>query len=123
MLPSMCPRLRGRQSFSATSFALICQWPPSVKRTSSSPPSGVLIEAVLKRPGTSKFTDPSLDHVRSAWPRLHERYRREIGRVEDGPTDRLAELSEQIGWLREVGFSEVDCHFEWLELSMIVAVK
>lgn len=65
----------------------------------------------------------NLDLVRSASSRLHERFRREIGRVEDDPTDRLAELSEQIGWLREIGFSEVDCHFKWLELSLIVAVK
>jgi tRNA (cmo5U34)-methyltransferase len=59
----------------------------------------------------------NLDLVRSASSRLHERFRREIGRVKDDPTDRLAELGEQIGWLREVGFSEVDCHFKWLELS------
>ncbi len=65
----------------------------------------------------------NLDLVRSASSRLHERFRREIGRVEDDPTDRLAELGEQIGWLREIGFSEVDCHFKWLELSLIVAVK
>lgn len=65
----------------------------------------------------------NLDLVRSASSRLHERFRREIGRVEDDPTDRLAELGEQMGWLREVGFSEVDCHFKWLELALIVAVK
>lgn len=65
----------------------------------------------------------NLDLVRSASSRLHERFRREIGRVKDDPTDRLAELGEQMGWLREAGFSEVDCHFKWLELSLIVAVK
>ncbi len=65
----------------------------------------------------------NLDLVRSASSHLHERFRREIGRVEDDPTDRLAELSEQMGWLREAGFSEVDCHFKWLELALIVAVK
>jgi len=65
----------------------------------------------------------NLDLVRSASSRLHDRFRREIGRVEDDPTDRLAELGEQMGWLREAGFSEVDCHFKWLELALIVAVK
>lgn len=65
----------------------------------------------------------NLDLVRSASERLHERFRREIGRVEDDPTDRLAGLAEQMGWLREVGFAEVDCHFKWLELALIVAVK
>jgi tRNA (cmo5U34)-methyltransferase len=65
----------------------------------------------------------NLDLVRSASSRLHERFRREIGRAQDDPTDRLAELGEQMGWLREAGFSEVDCHFKWLELALIVAVK
>jgi tRNA (cmo5U34)-methyltransferase len=65
----------------------------------------------------------NLDLVRSASTRLHERFRREIGRVEDDPTDRLAGLDEQMDWLREVGFAEVDCHFKWLELALIVAVK
>lgn len=74
----------------------------------------------LLRPG-GVFAN--LDLVRSASSRLHERFRREIGRVKDDPTDRLAELGEQMGWLREIGFSEVDCHFKWLQLSLIVAVK
>jgi tRNA (cmo5U34)-methyltransferase len=65
----------------------------------------------------------NLDLVRSASARLHERFRREIGRVEDDPTDRLAGLDEQMDWLREVGFAEVDCHFKWLEMALIVAVK
>ncbi|HET8863579.1 MAG TPA: class I SAM-dependent methyltransferase [Solirubrobacterales bacterium] len=64
----------------------------------------------------------NLDLV-AAPSRLHERFRREIGRVEDDPSDHLAELSAQIEWLREAGFAEVDCHFKWLELALIVAVK
>jgi SAM-dependent methyltransferase len=65
----------------------------------------------------------NLDLVLSASPRLHERFRREIGRVDDDPTDRLADLSDQMGWLREAGFAEVDCHFKWLELALVLAVK
>jgi len=65
----------------------------------------------------------NLDLVRSASARLHERFRCEIGRVEDDPTDRLAGLDEQMAWLREVGFAEVDCHFKWLEMALVVAVK
>lgn len=65
----------------------------------------------------------NLDLVTSASSRLHERFRREIGRTRDDPSDRLADLSEQMGWLREVGFAEVDCHFKWLELALVVAVK
>jgi tRNA (cmo5U34)-methyltransferase len=65
----------------------------------------------------------NLDLVSAASLRLHERFRREIGRTEDDPSDRLADLSEQVGWMREVGFGEVDCHFKWLELALVVAVK
>lgn len=65
----------------------------------------------------------NLDLVEPATPRLHEHFRREIGRVEDDPSDRLADLSDQMGWLREAGFESVDCHFKWLELALIVAVK
>ena len=65
----------------------------------------------------------NLDLVASASSRLHERFRREIGRTQDDPTDRLAGLSDQMGWLRNAGFVEVDCHFKWLELSLVVAVK
>jgi hypothetical protein len=28
-----------------------------------------------------------------------------------------------MAWLREAGFAEVDCHFKWLELGLMVAVK
>jgi tRNA (cmo5U34)-methyltransferase len=65
----------------------------------------------------------NLDLVRSGSPQLHERFRREIGRTEDDPTDRLADLSEQLEWLRGAGFGEADCHFKWLELALMVGVK
>ncbi len=74
----------------------------------------------LLRPG-GVFANLNL--VSAASLRLHERFRREIGRTEDDPSDQLADLSEQMGWLREVGFAEVDCHFKWLELTLVVAMK
>jgi tRNA (cmo5U34)-methyltransferase len=64
----------------------------------------------------------NLDLVASATPQQHEHFRRAIGREEDDPADRLAGLCEQLGWLREAGFQEVDCHFKWMELALIVAV-
>jgi tRNA (cmo5U34)-methyltransferase len=64
----------------------------------------------------------NLDLVSSASPQIHERFRREIGRTEDDPSDRLADLGEQLSWLRDAGFREVDCHFKWLELALFVAL-
>jgi SAM-dependent methyltransferase len=65
----------------------------------------------------------NLDLCKSATPELHERFRREIGRVQDDPTDRLADLCEQMTWLRKAGFGEVECHFKWLELALMVSTK
>jgi tRNA (cmo5U34)-methyltransferase len=65
----------------------------------------------------------SLDLVAASSSQLHERFLREIGREEDDPADRLADLGSQLGWLRKAGFAEVDCHFKWLELALMVAVK
>jgi tRNA (cmo5U34)-methyltransferase len=62
----------------------------------------------------------NLDLVTSASATQHDRFRREIGRVEDDPSDRLASLCEQLAWLAEAGFREADCHFKWLELALIV---
>lgn len=65
----------------------------------------------------------NLDLVKSASPELHERFRKEIGRLEDDPADRLADLSAQLGWLRDTGFENVECHFKWLELTLMVATR
>jgi tRNA (cmo5U34)-methyltransferase len=63
----------------------------------------------------------NLDLVAPASQRLHQRFRSEIGRVEDDPSDHLSGLSDQLTWLRDAGFGEVDCHFKWLELALVVA--
>jgi SAM-dependent methyltransferase len=75
---------------------------------------------MLLRPG-GVFAN--LDLVTPGSPRIHEDFRRRIGRTEDDPSDRLAPLAAQIDWLREAGFDEVDCHFKWLELALVVAVR
>ena len=62
----------------------------------------------------------NLDLVKAPTPELHERFRREIGRPEDDPTDRLADLGDQLSWLRAAGFADADCHFKWLQLTLVV---
>jgi SAM-dependent methyltransferase len=65
----------------------------------------------------------NLDLVASPMPELHERFRQAIGRDQDDPTDHLAGLCEQLGWLRDAGFEQADCRFKWLELALIVATR
>jgi tRNA (cmo5U34)-methyltransferase len=77
------------------------------------------IHALLKPGGVFA----NLELVASADPRQHERFRQEIGRLEDDPSDRLAGLCEQLAWLRDAGFRGVDCHFKWLELALVVASR
>jgi tRNA (cmo5U34)-methyltransferase len=63
----------------------------------------------------------NLELVASPTPDLHARFRQAIGRPHEDPSDRLAGLEEQLQWLREAGFTRVDCRFKWLELTLFVA--
>jgi len=63
----------------------------------------------------------NLDLVTAPPPELHERFRREIGRPEDDPADRFAPLGDQLDWLHAASFAVADCHFKWLQLTLIVA--
>ncbi len=65
----------------------------------------------------------NLDLVVSATTEQHERFRRAIGREDDDPADRLADLCAQLAWLRDAGFQDVDCGFKWMELTLMIAVR
>jgi len=70
----------------------------------------------LLRPG-GVFAN--LDLVKAPSAELHQRFRREIGRPEDDPADRLADLCAQMRWLGDAGFTDLDCHFKWLQLTLV----
>jgi SAM-dependent methyltransferase len=65
----------------------------------------------------------NLDLVAAVTPERHRRFREAIGRLKDDPTDHLGDMGQQLRWLHEVGFAEVECEFKWLELALIVAVR
>lgn len=44
------------------------------------------------------------------------------GRQQD-PSDQPARLEDQLDWLREAGFDNVDCFWKWLELSLVGGTK
>jgi SAM-dependent methyltransferase len=69
----------------------------------------------LLRPGGVLL---NLEHVASPTRRLHERFFAVVGRTED-PSNQLVEVGTQLGWLREIGFEDVDCHWKWLELGLL----
>ncbi len=74
----------------------------------------------LLRPGGAFV---NLDLTAAPTAAVHARFREAIGRIEDDPTDRLADTCEQLVWLRDAGFTPVDCRFKWMELTLFVAEK
>ena len=67
----------------------------------------------------------NLEHVSSATPELHDEFLRRIGctpETED-PSNKLLELDVQLGWLREIGFVDVDCGWKWRELALLAGRK
>jgi len=67
----------------------------------------------------------NLEHVSSPSPRLHEEFLLRIGftvETED-PSNKLLDCETQLGWLREIGFTDVDCHWKWRELALLVGQR
>ncbi|HEY7255761.1 MAG TPA: class I SAM-dependent methyltransferase [Solirubrobacterales bacterium] len=67
----------------------------------------------------------NLDCVASPSDELHEISQRAFGfdiRRQD-PSDQPAPLDDQLAWLREAGFEQVDCHWKWLELALFGGVR
>jgi tRNA (cmo5U34)-methyltransferase len=67
----------------------------------------------------------NLEHVASVTPELHEEFLHRIGytvETEDA-SNKLLDAETQLQWLREIGFNDVDCHWKWRELALLVGPR
>jgi SAM-dependent methyltransferase len=67
----------------------------------------------------------NFEHVASPTERLHLAFFAAIGEPleHEDPSDRLLDVESQLGYLRDAGFTDVDCYWKWLEMALLIGVR
>lgn len=65
----------------------------------------------------------NLEHVASPSVHLHGEFLRAISCENEDPSNKLLAVETQLGWLREIGFVDVDCHWKWRELALLAGTR
>ena len=65
------------------------------------------------------------EHEASSTQKLHERFFEALGTTvqSEDKSDKLLDVNTQLEWLKEIGFTDVDCYWKWLELALLIGVK
>lgn len=72
----------------------------------------------------SKGVFCNLDRVASSTENLHNRFMAISGTPDtEDPPNKLLDVETQLRWLREIGFTDVDCYWKWMEVALFVGVK
>ena len=67
----------------------------------------------------------NLEHVASVSLKQHIHFFKAIGHAieTDDKSDKLLSVEEQLKWLKEIGFVDVDCYWKWLEMALLAGYK
>jgi len=67
----------------------------------------------------------NLEHVASPTPSLHRRFlaKLSVHPDDEDPSNKLLDVETQLGWLREWGYVDVDCHWKWRELALLAGTR
>ncbi|MGA2181727.1 MAG: class I SAM-dependent methyltransferase [Bryobacteraceae bacterium] len=67
----------------------------------------------------------NLEHVSSPSEALHRRFidALDVRPGEEDPSNKLLDVESQLAWLREIGFTDVDCTWKWLELALLTGAR
>jgi SAM-dependent methyltransferase len=67
----------------------------------------------------------NLEHVASPNERVHRRFLKamNIGSEQEDPSNKLLAIEPQLQWLREIGYTDVDCFWKWRELALLIGRK
>jgi tRNA (cmo5U34)-methyltransferase len=67
----------------------------------------------------------NLEHVASVSQKQHIHFFNAIGHSieSEDKSDKLLSMEEQLKWLKEIGFVDVDCYWKWLEMTLLVGYK
>lgn len=67
----------------------------------------------------------NLEHVSSPNERIHAGFVRAMKMTSDDedPSNKLLDVETQLGWLKELGFDDVDCYWKWRELALLIGCR